>query len=526
MARVYALANQKGGVGKTTTAINLAACLAEAGERALVIDLDPQANATSGLGMRANGTSSYDLLDGAPLADLAKHTAFANLDLIPSRPDLAGAVVELAAREDGERYLAQALASGTSQYDFVFIDCPPALGPLTVNALAAADRVLVPVQAEYYALEGLTQLMQSIDLIRRRLNPGLGIGGVLMTMVDRVPVSRRTSRRRCASISARSSSATPSRARCDWPKRRATVCLQSHTTAVPRERRRTGRWRWNLSSAANRRGLGRGLELLMGGVEPAATELLELPVDAVHPNPRQPRKRFDGEAGSGLAESIRTQGVIQPLLVRPRTAGGYEIVAGERRWRAAREAGRQTVPAVVRESDDRETLLLGLVENVAREQLTAVEEARAYAVLIDEFGLSLGDVAERVGRSKPSVSNRIRLLELPDDVLGMVERGQISEGHARAVLAVPDHEGRRRLAREIVQKGLSVRVAEQRAKWAGAKQKPRVRATPVDPALAARVREGLQRITGFHAKVTSNRIEIVFADEHELAEIAEALERM
>jgi chromosome partitioning protein len=134
--------------------------------------------------MRANGTSSYDLLDGAPLADLAKHTAFANLDLIPSRPDLAGAVVELAAREDGERYLAQALASGTSQYDFVFIDCPPALGPLTVNALAAADRVLVPVQAEYYALEGLTQLMQSIDLIRRRLNPGLGIGGVLMTMVD------------------------------------------------------------------------------------------------------------------------------------------------------------------------------------------------------------------------------------------------------------------------------------------------------------------------------------------------------
>ena len=280
-----------------------------------------------------------------------------------------------------------------------------------------------------------------------------------------------------------------------------------------------------MSSAANRRGLGRGLELLMGGVEPAATELLELPVDAVHPNPRQPRKRFDGEAGSGLAESIRTQGVIQPLLVRPRTAGGYEIVAGERRWRAAREAGRQTVPAVVRESDDRETLLLGLVENVAREQLTAVEEARAYAVLIDEFGLSLGDVAERVGRSKPSVSNRIRLLELPDDVLGMVERGQISEGHARAVLAVPDHEGRRRLAREIVQKGLSVRVAEQRAKWAGAKQKPRVRATPVDPALATRVREGLQRITGYHAKVTSNRIEIVFADEHELAEIAEALER-
>jgi len=184
MSRIYAIANQKGGVGKTTTAVNLAACLAEAGERSLVIDLDPQANATSGLGMRANGTSSYDLLDGAPLAELVKPTAFANLDLVPAKPDLAGAVVELARRDDGERYLAEALASGSDQYDFVFLDCPPSLGPLTVNALAASDRVLVPVQAEYYALEGLAQLMQSIDLIRMRLNPRLAIGGVLLTMLD------------------------------------------------------------------------------------------------------------------------------------------------------------------------------------------------------------------------------------------------------------------------------------------------------------------------------------------------------
>jgi len=279
-------------------------------------------------------------------------------------------------------------------------------------------------------------------------------------------------------------------------------------------------------SSAPRRGLGRGLEVLVGGLEAAATELLELPLEAVHPNPKQPRKRFDGEAGTGLAESIKREGVIQPLLVRPRAAGGYEIVAGERRWRAAREAGHATVPAVVRETDDRDTLLLGLIENVAREQLTPVEEARAYAVLLDEFGLALGDVADRVGRSKPSVSNRIRLLDLPDDVLGMLERGQLTEGHARAVLAVPDHEGRRRLAREIVQKGLSVRAAEERAKWAGAKRKPRVNATPVDPALAARVREALERLTGFHAKVTRGRVELTFADEHELAELAEALERL
>jgi chromosome partitioning protein len=181
---IYAVANQKGGVGKTTTALNLAACLAEAGERALVVDLDPQANATSGLGERANGTSTYDLLDGERLERLVTRTRFANLDLVPAKPDLAGAAVELAQRDDAERYLRESLSGAREHYAFVFLDCPPSLGPLTVNALAAADRVLVPVQAEYYALEGLSQLVRSIELVKARLNPRLGIGGVLLTMVD------------------------------------------------------------------------------------------------------------------------------------------------------------------------------------------------------------------------------------------------------------------------------------------------------------------------------------------------------
>jgi len=137
--RVYAFTNQKGGVGKTTSAVNLAACLAEAGERALVVDLDPQANATSGLGMRANGSSSYDLLDGVPVEELAKATAFPNLFLIPSKPELAGAAVELARREGGEGFLAETLAQA-SGFDFVLLDCPPSLGLLTVNALVASDR--------------------------------------------------------------------------------------------------------------------------------------------------------------------------------------------------------------------------------------------------------------------------------------------------------------------------------------------------------------------------------------------------
>jgi ParB family chromosome partitioning protein len=274
-----------------------------------------------------------------------------------------------------------------------------------------------------------------------------------------------------------------------------------------------------------RRGLGRGLEVLIGGA--TESELAHLPVETIHPNPRQPRRRFDAEATTALADSIKAQGIIQPVLVRTRAAGGFELIAGERRWRAAQQAGASTIPALVRETDDRDTLLLGLVENVAREQLSPIEEARAYAVLIDEFGLGLGEIAERVGHSKPAVSNRIRLLELPEDVLGMVERGELTEGHARAVLAVPDNEGRKRLAREIVSKGLTVRAAERAARWAGAKRKPRREpATRVDPALAERVRVAFERATGFRPRITATKVELPVADEHELAELAEALERL
>jgi ParB family transcriptional regulator, chromosome partitioning protein len=275
---------------------------------------------------------------------------------------------------------------------------------------------------------------------------------------------------------------------------------------------------------ASRRGLGRGLEVLFGGA--GDVELAHLPVETIHPNPRQPRRRFDAETTAALADSIKAQGVVQPVLVRPRPAGGYELIAGERRWRAARQAGAPTLPALIRETDDRDTVLLGIVENVAREQLSPVEEARAYALLLDEFGLGLGEIAERVGHSKPAVSNRVRLLELTEDVLRMVERGELTEGHARAVLAVPDDEGRQRLAREIVTGGLTVRAAERAARWAGARRKPRRRPpTRVDPGLAERVRVAVERTTGFRPRVGATKVEIPIADEHELAELAEALER-
>jgi len=276
------------------------------------------------------------------------------------------------------------------------------------------------------------------------------------------------------------------------------------------------------SGGAARRGLGRGFEVLIGGAEP---ELARIAVDQIHANPKQPRKRFDGEAVSGLAESIKAQGLIQPVVLRPRLEGGYELIAGERRWRAAREAGIAEVPAVIRDADDRDTLLLGLVENVAREDLSPIEEARAYAVLFDEFGLSLGEVAERVGRSKPAVSNRVRLLELPEDVLAMIGRNELTEGHARAVLAVPDNDGRRKLARRIVREGLSVRAAERAARWAGARTKER-RATSVDPVVAGRIREALKALTGFEAKVGAAGVHVPLDGEVQLEELAEALERL
>jgi ParB family chromosome partitioning protein len=270
-----------------------------------------------------------------------------------------------------------------------------------------------------------------------------------------------------------------------------------------------------------RRGLGRGLEVLLG--EAGQPELLHLPVETIHPNPRQPRKRFEPEAAEGLAASIRLQGVLQPVVVRRRGEGGFELIAGERRWRAAKAAGIPTLPALVRDVEDKDSLLLGLVENVAREQLSAVEEARAYASLVDEFELSLGDVADRVGRSKPSVSNRLRLLELPEEVLWMLARGDLTEGHARAVLSLQDDDARRRLARRIVKEGLTVRNAERAAQEGGAKRRPR-KISLVDPVLADRARAAAERLTGLPSRVTSGALQVRFGDETSLAELVEALE--
>ena len=311
------------------------------------------------------------------------------------------------------------------EYSYVLLDCSPSFGPLTVNALAAANRAIVPVQAEYYALEGLSQLLGTINLVKAQLNPQLAVAGILLTMADGARGSRPRSRPSCVGTSARWCSRRRFLARCASPRRRATVSLRLPTTAARPAPRPTGRWRWSLSSVPKeRRGLGRGLEVLLG--EAGQPELVHLPVETIHPNPRQPaagsspRRRPVSRARSGL------QGVLQPIVVRRRAEGGFELIAGERRWRGAR--GRDgDLPAVVRDVEDRDSLLLGLVENVAREQLSPSRK-RGPTRRSSTSSSSLGDVADRVGRSKPSVSNRLRLLELPEEVLWMLARGDMSEG--------------------------------------------------------------------------------------------------
>jgi ParB family chromosome partitioning protein len=290
-----------------------------------------------------------------------------------------------------------------------------------------------------------------------------------------------------------------------------------------------------VASAAKRgkRGLGSGLAAILPEASTEhAGDLRELPVEVIKPNPNQPRTKIDPESLAALASSIEANGVVQPLLVRPLPDGSYELIAGERRWRAAQAAGLAKVPAVVRDQELAERLQVALIENMVREDLNPVDEARACAALVDELGLSKEDLARRVGRSRPAVSNLIRLLDLPDEALELLESDDLSEGHGRALLAADGNDVRRRLARDAVRGGWSVRETENRAKLAGQPKKGKSSRTPLDPEEAEALRDAadkLESVLGHEVKLRPKggelALEIRLGDLDQALALARSLSR-
>jgi ParB family transcriptional regulator, chromosome partitioning protein len=285
--------------------------------------------------------------------------------------------------------------------------------------------------------------------------------------------------------------------------------------------------------AERQRGMGRGLAAILS-VAPRdeSQELREIPTDMVAPNPRQPRRDFDEATLVALAESIRLQGVLQPVLVRPLPSGNYELIAGERRWRAAGLAELETIPAIVRHHDDATSLELALIENMAREDLNPVEEARACAALTEELGLTREEVGQRVGRSRVAVSNLIRLLDLPDEALELIVAGELSEGHGRALLMAPDNADRRRFARNAVDGRWSVRELEARAR--GDRPPPASRRSrrppelhPDQEAAIEQINDTLESALGRAVEVTATaggyRAHLSFDSVDEAVELAQSL---
>jgi ParB family transcriptional regulator, chromosome partitioning protein len=276
------------------------------------------------------------------------------------------------------------------------------------------------------------------------------------------------------------------------------------------------------------RGMGRGLAAILPAPgEAGEPDLRHVPVALIRPNPDQPRRHFDAESIAGLADSIAAAGVIQPLIVRSLRDGRYELIAGERRWRAAREAGLETVPALVRDEGEGRRLETALIENVAREDLNPVDEARACATLVEDLGISKEELAGRLGRSRPAISNLIRLLDLPPAALELLESGTLSEGHGRAILLASGVEVRRRLARDAAAAGWSVRETERRAKGRGSRPRAKVLPHPDQEAMLTEAEDRLESALGHGVRVRPARrginAELHFEDLDELEAFAARL---
>ena len=283
------------------------------------------------------------------------------------------------------------------------------------------------------------------------------------------------------------------------------------------------------------KGLGKGLGALLGDAALQNQEggSVSLPIAQVEPGLKQPRKRFDPETLADLAESIRTHGIIQPLTVRRLSSGYYQIIAGERRWRAAKLAGLSEVPAVIIEADDRRVMELGLIENLQREDLNPMEEALGYQALVQDYGLTQEEAAQRVGKSRPAVANAMRLLALPDAIQALLEEGKLSAGHGRAILSVPDSALQKKLAQKVVQEGLSVRQTEAMAKrlaQADAEASPAPKAADPMKLFREAAAKDLTQRWGRKVSISmgpkKGRLEFEFYDDADLTELLDRLEQL
>ena len=284
---------------------------------------------------------------------------------------------------------------------------------------------------------------------------------------------------------------------------------------------------------ASERGLGKGLGALLGDAALQSQEggSVSLPLAQVEPGLKQPRKRFDEETLADLADSIRSHGIIQPLTVRRLSSGYYQIIAGERRWRAAKLAGLSEVPAVIIEADDRKVMELGLIENLQREDLNPMEEAMGYRTLMEEYGLTQEETAQRVGKSRPAVANALRLIALPDAIRHLVEEGQLSAGHARALLSISSSTLQKKLAQKIIAEGLSVRQTEALAKRFAREeaQEETAYAAPPDPMKLYRDAAAKDLTTRWGRKVSitmgpkKGKLEFEFYNDEDLTELLDRL---
>lgn len=285
--------------------------------------------------------------------------------------------------------------------------------------------------------------------------------------------------------------------------------------------------------AAKKGGLGRGLDALFADnsvEESSSASAVKLSLNEIEPNKDQPRKTFDEKALAELADSIAQHGVIQPLLVRPMPDGSYQLVAGERRWRAARRAGLSEVPVVIREMSDSEMMELALIENLQREDLNPIEEAEGLQQLIDTYGLTQETAAARVGRSRPAIANALRLLSLPAPILELTREGKISAGHARALLSLGDEEKMVEIADLILKKEISVREVERLAKAAAKEKAQKEKPIPRRDTFYDEVELALTNSLGRRIKVNVNKkenrgtIEIEFFDQKDLSDISRLLD--